>query len=162
MTGNATSPQTRARERAEATLPVDEALAPLLPDGGLARGTVTEVGDAGVLIQLATRPAQTEWVAVVDIPEFGDAAARSAGITRLVRIEDTHGKFGDVALAPAFPVLIVRPPAAMPERAATRPASHLRTHGNVVLPYDHHWPGPQLRLDVTHRLWRGLGDGWAS
>ncbi|GAA2836699.1 hypothetical protein [Kitasatospora aburaviensis] len=165
---DATSLQTRARERAEATVPVDDALAPLLPDGGLLRGAVTEVGDAGLLVQLAAVPAATGavWSAVIDIPEFGDQAARSAGvpIERLAHVENSQGLFADVvvALAPAFRLLLVRPPAGMTGKMAARLDSHLRAHGTVVLAYGGHWPGAQLRLDVTHRLWRGLGDGWGQ
>jgi hypothetical protein len=165
---DATSPATRARERAETTAPVDDALAPLLPDGGLVRGTATEVGDAGLLIQLAARPAAQRdiWTAVVDIPDLGDQAAISAGMPRerLVHVLDSRDKFADVLLAliPAFQLVICRPPAGMPERTAARLASHLRTHGTVLLAYDTHWPGAQLRLDVTDRLWRGLGHGWGQ
>ncbi|WP_354645264.1 hypothetical protein [Kitasatospora camelliae] len=56
-------------------------------------------------------------------------------------------------------MIICRPPAAIPERTAARLASHLRTHRTVLLAHDRHWPGAHLRLDVTHRHWRGLGDG---
>ncbi|MBP0454039.1 hypothetical protein J5Y04_31530 [Kitasatospora sp. RG8] len=42
---DATSPATRARQARATVLPVLESLAPLLPHGGLAKGSITEAAD---------------------------------------------------------------------------------------------------------------------
>ncbi|MFJ4184133.1 hypothetical protein [Kitasatospora sp. NPDC089509] len=62
---DATSPETRARERAATTAPVPEPLVRLLPDRGLPLGAVANVADLGLLIQLGARLAASEWAAVV-------------------------------------------------------------------------------------------------
>ncbi len=64
----ATSPATRAREAPTAVLPVLAPLAGLLPHGGLAKGTITEVTDPSLLLALAAGPATADphaWTAAV-------------------------------------------------------------------------------------------------
>src|SRR5262245_32764926 len=68
----------------ERTLPVVDALVPLLPDGGLRRGTtasVTGVGGATslALALVAGGSAVGSWVAAVGIPALGLAGAGEVG-----------------------------------------------------------------------------------
>jgi hypothetical protein len=167
----ATSPETRARQAAADTIPVHDALAPLLPSRGLARGTVVELNDAALLLALAAVPAQGRdvWTAIIDLPDLGLAAARAVGIPLgHVLLADNTGPdgehFGEVVstLSKACPLILARPPQRMPERQAARLAAHLRRNGTVLLAHGGHWPGAQLRLDVTEARWEGLGQGWGQ
>ncbi len=166
----ATSPATRAKEAAAETVPVIPALAPLLPHGGLARGTAVQVDDAGLLLQLAVGPATVTdmtWTGVIGLGDLGLAAAMSAGLPwqRMVLADDVPDDlFGDVvaALATACTLLLARPPAAMGERTATRLTAHLRRHGTTLLAHGNPWPGAQTRLTVTDIEWSGLGAGWGQ
>jgi hypothetical protein len=63
------SPVNRARRAAAEILPVLEPLAPLLPGGGLARGTIVETDKASVPLALAAGP--TYWAAALDLPDLG-------------------------------------------------------------------------------------------
>ncbi|MEU9048013.1 MULTISPECIES: hypothetical protein [unclassified Kitasatospora] len=157
-----TSPDARSRREAAQTLPVLEPLAPLLPAGGLIRGTAVETDDTSLLLALATGPLTTDptcWAAAVDLPHLGLAAAAGYGLPlqRLV-VADQVGEqhFGEVvsALADACTVLMVRPP--------ERLEAHLRRTGAVMLCHGRPWPGSTLRLEVTGRRWSGLGDGWGQ
>src|SRR5207302_7365787 len=77
---NLARPVSLARER---TLPVLPALAELLPEGGLRRGsTVTVLGDATSLaLALLAGPSQAgSWCAAVGLPSLGLVAAAEVGI----------------------------------------------------------------------------------
>ncbi|WP_157849808.1 hypothetical protein [Streptomyces novaecaesareae] len=164
----ATSPDTRARQQQADTLPVLEPLRPLVPGGGLAKGTVTEATDTGLLLALAAGPAGADrygWLAAVGLPDLGLAAAAGYGIdlTRMLVVDDPGTHYAEVlaALAPACPVIIAAAPGRLPPRTADRLAAHLRRAGTVLLTPGP-WPGTQLRLEVTAKSWVGLGDGWGQ
>ncbi|MCU7827302.1 hypothetical protein [Kitasatospora sp. DSM 101779] len=165
---DATSPETRARERAERTLPVHPLLAPLLPDGGLPRGAAVEVTDTALLIQLAATAAARPGVftAVVGLPDLGLAAALAAGIPheRLLLVDDPADHYAEVlaTLAPVCPLILTRPPARLTDRQAARIEAHLRRHGTALLAHGTPWPGARLRLQVTASSWAGLGQGWGQ
>lgn len=163
-----TSPATRARQAQAAVLPVLEPLAPLLPHGGLAKGTVTEVTDPGLLLALAAGPATADphaWTAAVGLPDLGLAAAAGYGIDlrRLVVADDPGDHAAEVitVLAAACPVVLAAAPQGLAPRVLDRLAAHLRRQGTVLLTPGP-WPGAQLRLQVTARRWSGLGDGWGQ
>ncbi|MFJ4674023.1 hypothetical protein [Kitasatospora purpeofusca] len=164
----ATSPATRAREAEVTVLPVLGPLAGLLPHGGLAKGTITEVTDTSLLLALAAGPATADphaWTAAVGLPDLGLAAAAGYGIDlRRLLVADHPGEhFAEVvtALAGACPVVLAAAPVGMPPRTLDRLAAHLRRTGTVLLTPGP-WPGAQLRLQVTAGRWSGLGDGWGQ
>ncbi len=162
-----TSPATRAREAAAETVPVLAQLAPLLPHGGLTKGTAVQVDDAGLLLQLAAGPATATshtWTAVIALPDLGLNAARTAGLPweRMLLADDvTDDHYPEIVatLAGACPLILTRPPATMTERTATRLTAHLRRHATILLAHGNPWPGAQARLSVSDITWSGLGDG---
>ncbi|MFI9332598.1 hypothetical protein ACIGZJ_34335 [Kitasatospora sp. NPDC052868] len=164
-----TSPATRARQAQAAVLPVLEPLAGLLPHGGLAKGTVTEVTDPGLLLALAAGPATADphaWTAAIGMPTLGLAAAAGYGLDlqRLVVADHPGDHYPEVltALATACPVIIAAAPDHLPPRTTERLAAHLRRTGTVLITPGP-WPGgARLRLEVTARAWSGLGDGWGQ
>ncbi|MFJ4184139.1 hypothetical protein [Kitasatospora sp. NPDC089509] len=74
----------------------------------------------------------------------------------------TGEHLGDVlvALAPACPLIVFRPPTNVSAKFAARLDSHFRTNNTVVLAYDNPWPSAQLHLAVVEQRWSGLGDGY--
>ncbi|MGE7439212.1 hypothetical protein [Kitasatospora sp. NPDC001175] len=164
-----TSPAIRARRAQAATIPVHPLLAPLLPHGGLARGTVTETTDLSLLLALAAGPADatpTTWSAAINLPDLGLAAAIGHGIpiNRLLLVDEPGEHLPEViaALAPVCSVLLIRPPTWLQPRTTTRLAAHLRRTGTVLLSHGP-WPGgAQLRLEITTAAWSGLGDGYGQ
>ena len=166
----ATSPATRAREAAAETIAVVSQLAPLLPHGGLARGTATQVDDAGLLLALAAAPANattTTWTGVIGIGDLGLAAAMSAGLPwqRMLLADDVPDEhYAEIVstLAGVCSIILTRPPAAMADRTATRLTAHLRRHNAILLAYGNPWPGAAMRLGVSDIRWSGLGTGWGQ
>jgi hypothetical protein len=82
----------------ERTLAVDAALAPLLPDGALRRGTIVAcqgVAAASLALALVAEASRRgSWVGLVGLPALGIAAATELGVAteRLVRIEPAAGQ----------------------------------------------------------------------
>ncbi len=91
--GDRVKPVALARER---TLPVAEAVAGRLPEGGLVRGHVVSCrGAAGVTLAFAVvceAMAAGAWLAVVDVADLGADAAAEGGVPleRIVRIDATR------------------------------------------------------------------------
>ncbi|UKZ02566.1 hypothetical protein BOQ63_000060 (plasmid) [Streptomyces viridifaciens] len=165
---DATSPATRAHQAHSGTLPVLEPLRPLVPGGGLARGTVTEVGDASLLLAIAAGSAIADpcaWTAAVGLPDLGLAAAAGYGLDlrRFLVADDPGQHIVEVvtALAAACPVVLAAAPAHLPPRTLDRLAAHLRRTGTVLITPGP-WPGARLYLEVTAGRWSGLGDGWGQ
>lgn len=182
LPGGAVAPASAALGR---LLPVLPPLRPLLPGGGLRRGTTVEVatelsGASSLLLALLAGASQAgSWCAVVGAPDLGAAAAQEAGVDldRLVLVPSPGPGWARAAAAllDGFDVVAVHPPApaASPAgRAASHAASHAagptadqralagraRHHGAVLLSLGT-WPGADLRLSVTASAWEGLGDG---
>ncbi len=163
-----TSPGARSRQALADVLPVLEPLRPLLPHGGLARGTVTVAPDLGTLLALAAGPADADpygYTAVIGLPELGLAAAAGYGIDlrRLLAVDDPGAHYAEVVstLAAVCPVVIAAGHRNLAPRAADRLAAHLRRAGTVVLTPGP-WPGAQLRVDTRSEGWVGVGDGWGQ
>ncbi|MFB8235577.1 hypothetical protein ACFC58_03405 [Kitasatospora purpeofusca] len=98
-------------------------LASLLPYGGLAKGTITEVADQGLLLALAAGPATADrraWTAAIGLPDLGLAAAAGYGLDlrRLVVADDPgeHAAEAVTALAAACPVILAAPHRSAPAR----------------------------------------------
>jgi hypothetical protein len=163
-------PVTFARDRA---LPVDAALQPLLPEGGLMRGSI--IGCQGgtalsVALALVTgASAAGSWLAVVGVPSLGLRAAAELGIAleRLVMVADPAdpGPAGSEtswatvmsALIDGFDIVVVRSAPQLRPGTARKLQARLQARGSVLIVVDE--PGPFVcDLVVTGRnpRWEGL------
>jgi hypothetical protein len=170
LPGGAVAPASVALGR---LLPVLPPLRPLLPGGGLRRGTTVEVaaelpGASSLLLALLAGASQAgSWCAVVGAPGLGAAAAHEAGVDleRLVLVPAPGPGWARAAAAllDGFDLVAVHPSAPAASTAAPTAdqralAGRARHHGAVLLSLGA-WPGADLRLSVTASVWEGLGDG---
>ncbi|MFJ5926480.1 hypothetical protein ACIQF6_28145 [Kitasatospora sp. NPDC092948] len=164
-----TSPAARARAEMTGTWPVAGPLAPLLPDGGLPCGVVTQAaGDLALALALTggastARPAA--WSAAVGLPELGLAAWAGHGqdLARALLVDhpgEQHWAEVVSVLIPAVDVLLVAPPpGALTPHLVQRLGARLRRH-RCALVSTGPWPGAALHLEVAgHEGWEGLADG---
>lgn len=165
------APPTLAIDR---TVPVDDAWAPVLPDGLVRGRSVACVGLTAPSLALSLfggALAAGSWLAVIDVPWLGIESARDLGIPtdRLVRIDTTgisgerSGELWAEALAAAidgFDCLLTRVPARIPSGIARRLETRLRRRGGVLVTLGD--PDP-LTADLTVTAddvrWEGLGSG---
>lgn len=151
----------------ERGLPVLPALAPLVPDGALARGSVVGVAGPGAtalgLGLVAAASAAGAWTVVVGVPDLGLVAAAEAGLAldRTVLVAPPPPEqWATVvaALAESVEVLVVRADVRVRPGDLRRLRTHLRGRGGVLvrLPGRGEWPeAPDLVLRVTDPSWRG-------
>jgi hypothetical protein len=159
-------------------VPVLPALRPVIPGGGLRRGSVVGLdgpGAASLGLVLAAGVTGDDgaigdegggWCGVVGVPDFGVVAAAGMGAVpeRLLLVDEPGDRWPDVvaALIEAVDLVLVRPPE-FPSPAAVRRLSALaRKHGCVLSltgAFAREWPGTRLRLRVDDPVWEGLGDG---
>lgn len=164
LLGQQARPTTLAAER---HLPVLPALAPLLPDGHLTRGTTVGVAGTGAtslaLGLVAAASAGGSWTVAVGLGDLGLVAAAEAGIdlARLVLVAAPPAdRWSTVvaALVETIELVLVRPTTRVRDTDVRRLSAHLRSRGGVLvrLPGPGSWPGP---ADVTLRVattdWRG-------
>lgn len=176
-------PVSLARER---VLEVAPFLADLLPDQGLRRGTTVAVSGADraggtgpgahgsvvtslALGLVATASATGSWVAAVDLPSLGLAAAGELGLAmaRLVLVGPVPGPQWAatvVALVEALDVVLVGPPSgAVPAGLARRIQARGRERGAVLVLVGWppaRWPDrPELTLQARPLGWSGIGWG---
>lgn len=147
------------------SLSVHEALAEVLPGGGLRRGsTVTLEGSLSLALALiAGGAAGGHWAAVVGVPEIGVRAAVELGadLDRLVLIPRPGNAWATTvaALTDAIDVIVVRPPGRVSGQDAHRLAARARQRGAVLVCLGD-WEGADLRLAATGQRWVGLGNGY--
>jgi hypothetical protein len=145
--------------------PVPDALAGLLPDGGLKPGAAYSLATGGALLLalLAEPSREGHWCGVVGMPEFGAEAAGLAGVAldRLALVPSPGDQWlaSTAALAEALPVVAVRPGGRVREADAARLMSRLRDRGGVLLVHGH-WPRVEAHLSVGDARWSGVGDGF--
>ncbi|GGK26148.1 hypothetical protein GCM10010124_18480 [Pilimelia terevasa] len=145
-------------------LPVAPALSPLLPGGGLRRGSTVAVasGTALLMALLAETSRRGSWCAVVGVPAFGAVAAAELGIAldRLALVPRPGPDWPEVvaALIDGVDVVAVAVPDAAPPALARRLAARARQRGCVLVPYGR-WDGADLTLRMTDGVWQGLGQG---
>jgi hypothetical protein len=158
-------PATALTERgAENALPVLSPLAPLLPGGGLRRGSTVAVhGSASLLLALLAGASRSgAWSAVVGVPTLGMAAAAEAGVVleRLALVPDPGSDLAGVlaALADGMDVVAVGATGRLRGMEVRRLAARARQRGTVLVGFGG-WPGAELRLSVEAPVWQGLGDG---
>lgn len=147
-------------------VPVAPELRPLLPEGGLRRGSTVAVvpGTSSlVLALLAGASAAGAWSAVVGLPGLGVLAAAQAGVAleRLALVPHPGPEWTTVvaALLDGLDVVVAAPPGPVSPRVASRLAARARQRGSVLLPYGP-WEGAILTLSAEPGEWEGLGAGW--
>ena len=167
----------RVLERAEATtrgvadedrfLPIPDALASVVPFGGLRRGSAAQVVGSTALLLALTGSACRDggWCAFVGLPDLGLAAAAEAGLRldRMVVVPrvgvDAPAVLG--AAVDGFDVVVVGNVPHLVERDRRLLSSRLRSRGAVLLSTAP-WPGAELVISVTTSRWVGIGEGVGS
>jgi hypothetical protein len=162
-------PTTLAGER---RLPVLPALEPLVPGGGLRRGSTLAVdGPAATSLALATAAAASRdgaWVAAVGFSSLGLLAAAELGVAleRFVLVAapaDEPGTWSAAvaALVDAFEIVLLRASHRVGVRPARRLAARTREREAVLVRVGSpDWPEPaDVTLEVTGAEWEGLGEG---
>ncbi|MGH9181846.1 MAG: hypothetical protein ACRDY5_09045 [Acidimicrobiales bacterium] len=146
-------------------LPALAALADLLPDHGLRRGsTVAVAGCPSLALALLAGPsAAGSWCAAVGLPSLGLVAAAELGVVlpRLALVPDPGREWALVVatVVDAVDVVLVAPPTGGTRPAdARRLVARCRERG-AVLVVAGLWAGAELRLGVAASRWEGLGDG---
>lgn len=148
-------------------LPVPEALASLVPYGGLRRGSAVRVeGSTSLLMGMAAAACRDgAWCAVVGMPDLGLAAAAELGLPldRVALVPtpgaDTPAVLG--AVIDGFDVIVLGDVSHLVERDRRHLASRLR-HREAVLLTAGPWPGVDLVLSVAESRWSGAGQGFGS
>ncbi|MGI8867303.1 MAG: hypothetical protein ACR2F6_00240 [Mycobacteriales bacterium] len=150
------------------TLPVSRALAGLLPDGALRRGSSVAVhgSTALALALIAEASAAGSWCAAVGCPQLGVQAAAEAGIAlpRLALVPDPGRQWTETvaALLDGVDIVVVSPPARLGGHEVRRLAARARERGVVVVPLEtaaRRWEGADVRLTATAGHWEGLESG---
>lgn len=145
-------------------LPVVQGLRELLPGGALARGSVVQTPDFGLLslALVAGASAAGGWLGLAGLPELGVLAAADLGVDteRTLLVPRLAANWPQVvsSLLDGCEIVLLRTPE--PPRADQRRRfeAGLRHTGGVLVVVGG-WPGAQLRLEVTQREWSGLGEG---
>ncbi len=148
-------------------LPVQPALADLLPGGALpAGGTIAVQGSTSLLLGLLAAASQEgAWVAFVGAPALGLVAAADAGLAlERVAVVPTPGADAPTvvaALLDGVDVVVLGPAVALLDAARRRLAARARERG-AVLATTTPWPGAHVSLDARDGSWWGAdqGAGW--
>ena len=161
-----TRPLTLARDRC---LPVLPALAPLLPEAGLRRGsTVAVTGSVTLAMALLAGPsAAGSWGAVVGLPSLGAEAAAELGVAleRLALVPEPGIERWPVvvaALLEGLDIVLAMPPPKVRAAHARRLTARARERDGVLVVLGSRGLGAEpvdLRLTVTGGRWTGLGRG---
>jgi hypothetical protein len=143
-------------------LPAPEALADLLPGGGLRCGTAVEVDDPHLLLALAGAASPLGWHAAIGLPETNWLAGAPYGLRleQMLLIDQPGERWVDVlaGVLPGVDTVLLRPPGRLEPRISKRIGALLRRHDKVLIVAGH-WPGSTLRLTCSDDQWHGLGDG---
>jgi hypothetical protein len=150
-------------------LPVRPELQPLLPGGGLRRGSTIGVATGGpaatsvLLALLAEASRSGSWCAVVGLPALGVAAAAEAGIAldRFALVPTPGPDWPTVvaALLDGFDIVVASAPSGtMAPAIASRLAARARQRGGVLVPYGS-WPAVDLTLHAVDPVWHGIESG---
>jgi hypothetical protein len=164
-------PTTLAREH---VLPVPEPFAPLLPWGGLRRGSTVSVTATGVgggtslaLALVAAASQAGSWTAAVGLPSLGLVAADEAGIAleRLVLVAaPERATWGGVvaALVDGFDVLLLHATrGGVRQVDARKLVARARERGTVLVQLGPGWEGEaDLALRIVEARWHGVDDGY--
>ncbi len=155
---------------------VTDALAPLLPDGGLRRGSTIRLSGTGgisslALILVAAATGSGAWVAAVGLPSLGLVAAAQLGVAleRLALVPAPGPQWAVVtaALLDSVEIVLVAPSGRVGAADARRLVARARERGAVLAVVDppggaarSRWPdAPDLQLTATAAVWDGLEAG---
>lgn len=148
-------------------LPVQPALAGLLPGGGLpVGGTITVQGSTSLLHGLLAAASQDgAWVVFVGAPAVGLVAAADAGLV-LDRVAVVPAPGADAptvvaALLDGVDVVVLGPAVALLDADRPRLAARARERGAVLVATTA-WPGAHVALQTRGGAWWGAdqGAGW--
>ncbi len=173
-------PTSRSQDQLLPVLPV---LAPLLPGGGLQRGTVVSVGavvgtgagisptaDGTTTLAFALLAAATDtgsWCAAVGTADPGVVAIAELGVDleRLALVPHPGPRWAEVAAAllDGMDVVVVQPPGPVRPGVARRLAARARERRSVLITLVKglgRWPeGPDVGLVVESGSWWGVDEG---
>ncbi len=170
------APSGAAHER---RLPVEGALAALLPEGSIRRGTAIAVsghGSVTLAMALAAEASRRgSWVAAVGMADLGVAALAERGVD-LERwaLVDPPAATGNGSLAAdvlgavvgGFDLVLLGPEARVAGATARRLLARMREHGTSLVCALDSAPGdiaaslqPEVRLTITRTRWTGIDDG---
>jgi hypothetical protein len=164
-------PASKLIARDDHLLPTVPAFRPLLPDGGLKRGSTVSVQGAGMtslaFALLAEAGAAGAWCAAVGVDSLGLLAAHHAGLplSRMVLVPDPGSDWPTIvaALLDAFEIVVLRPPGRTSTRLQQRLAARIRERDRVLVTLGADAPSdvpPDVRLIGTASVWEGLGWGF--
>ena len=168
----------------ERRIPVEGALAPLLPEGSIRRGTAVAVAGHGSMTLATALAAEASrrgsWVAVVGTAGLGVAALAERGVDldRWALVDPRAGGRGrddwsphlaaDVlgAVVGGFDLVLLGPGIRMAGAAAQRLLARMRDHGTSLICVLGSAPAPvaaglvpDVRLVIEQTLWTGVDDG---
>ncbi|WP_067543990.1 hypothetical protein [Nocardia crassostreae] len=156
---------TAVRSRRE-SLPVPAALESLLPDGGLAKGSVVAYTGASSLLSglLAAVTASGAHAAVVGLPRLGLLAAAEMGarLDRLAVVTSPGPEALEIAsvLLDGLDLVVLDLNGASIPRTRTRVlTAKARSKNSTLLVTGGTWSGPALRIDTRIAGYTGLGRG---
>jgi len=158
-----TRPVTLAHQR---LLPVPPALAQVLPDGGLRRGTTVSVlGSTSLALALVAEASRSgSWCAAVGAPALGLVAADELGIAlERFPLIGASGRMWVRAVAAAFEgfdLVLGWPSGGLALAEARRLTALIRERGSVLVACGPGWPErTDLSLAVARSDWLGLERG---
>lgn len=135
-------------------------LAPLLPGGGLRRGSVVAVrGSTALLLALlAAATVQGYWAAVVGLADIGVLAAAEAGVVlhrlALIPRPGTDPAPAVAALLDGVGLVALAGADRITDRARRSLVARARQRGAVLLPLGP-WPGADVELRCRTEAWHG-------
>jgi hypothetical protein len=126
-------------------------------------GGAYEVDSAGLALAMLVQPSREgAWVAVVGVRDFGVEAAEELGVdlSRTVLVPDPGDLWleATAALVDVVTMVLLRPPADVSPRVASRITARLRKRSSVLVSWGS-WPGSEARLCVETSTWTGLDHG---
>ncbi len=163
LRGEITRMQRRRAE--ESLLPLDPALAGLLPEPGLRVGSAYSIEPSPSLLGALLAPPSQKgtWCAVIGMPTIGLEALAGFGVDlrRLILVPDPGPRWLTVAsaLSEVTPLVAVRPQTPLREQDAARLSARLRDRGCTLL-VTAPWPQSEATLRLEEPEWHGLHDGW--
>lgn len=147
--------------------PVAESLRPLLPGGGLRKGSTVAVDSSGALLLalLAEASADGAWCGLVGMPWMGMVAAAEAGLV-LSRVALVPRPGGDVVAVTSMlldGLDIVAVAGVERSRAGDRQrlAGRARQRGALLVAVGH-WTGADLEISSAEGRWQGLAEAGAG
>jgi hypothetical protein len=160
-------PTTASRTR---LLPVPAALAALLPDGGLRRGSVVRCSGGGALslalAAVGAASAAGSWCGLVGVDDIGALAAAGYGVDlhRLAVVRAPAAQWAVAAgrLLDGLDVVVVRPPGRPRPPVVRSLAARARDRRAVLIVLGGRacWPEPtDVGLCVADERWHGLDRG---